>query len=57
MGGDAHPGARASRPHAVPIRAAQIPCDGVAGHAAGENAMGPAEAAPWRRCRSSRAGR
>ena len=48
------PGARASRPHAVPWVAAQFPCDVAAGHPAGGNRIGPAEAEPWRRCRSIR---
>ena len=43
----AHPGARASRPHAVPSRSAQFPRDGAPGHPAGRNAMGPAEAESW----------
>ena len=50
----AHPGARASRPHALPLRVAQFPCDGAPGHLAGGNAMGSAEADSWRRCRSTR---
>ena len=49
-----HPGARASRPHAIPLRAAQFPCDAAPGHPAGGNGMGSAEAGSWRRCRSSR---
>ena len=52
--GATHPGARASRPHALPLRAAQFPCDSAPGHPAGGNGMGPAEAEPWRRCRSTR---
>ena len=48
------PGARASRPHAVPSVIAQFPCDAAPGHTAGGNRMGPAEAEPWRRCRSIR---
>ena len=48
------PGARASRPHAIPLRAAQFPCDTAPVHPAGGNAMGPAEAESWRRCRSTR---
>ena len=51
---DTHPGARASRPHAVPSVAAQFPCDVAADRPAGGNRMGPAEAEPWRRCRSIR---
>ena len=43
------PGARASRPHAVPSVAAQFPCDVAADRPAGGNRMGPAEAG--RRCR------
>ena len=39
-----HPGARASRPHAVPSVAAQFPCDVAADRPAGGNRMGPAEA-------------
>ena len=46
------PGARASRPHPLPLPGAQFPCDATAGHPAGGNPMGPAEAEPWRRCRS-----
>ena len=49
-----HPGARASLPHALPLRAAQFPCDAASGHLAGGNAVGPAEAESWRRCRSIR---
>ena len=51
--GECHLGARASRPHALPLRAAQFPCDGVPGHPGGGNAMGSAGAESWRRCRSS----
>ena len=42
--GAAHPGARASRPHALPLRAAQFPCGAAPGHFHGGNGMGPAEA-------------
>ena len=45
------PGARASRPHAVPSVAAQFPCDVAADRSAGGNRMGPAEAEAGRRCR------
>ena len=45
------PGARASRPHAVPWVAAQFPCDVAADRPAGGNRMGPAEAEAGRRCR------
>ena len=52
-----HPGARASRPHAIPLRAAQFPCDAAPGHPAGGTAwarpkQGPgvvAGRAGWRR--------
>ena len=47
-----HPGARASRPHALTLRAAQFPCELAPGHPAGGNGMGPAEAKSWGRCRS-----
>ena len=49
--GTTPPGARASRPHAVPSVAAQFPCDVAADRPAGENRMGPAEAEAGRRCR------
>ena len=45
------PGARASRPHAVPSVAAQFPCDVAADRPAGGNRMGAAEAEAGRRCR------
>ena len=48
----AHLGARASRPHAPPLRAAQFPCDVAPGHPAGRNGMGSVEAESWPRCRS-----
>ena len=50
---EAHPGARASRPHALPSRAAQFPCDRAAGHPSAGNGMGPVQAEPRRRCRLS----
>ena len=49
--GTTPPGARASRPHAIPSVAAQFPCDVAADRPAGENRMGPAEAEAGRRCR------
>ena len=49
--GTTPPGARASRPHAVPSVAAQFPCDVAADRPAGGNRMGPAEAETGRRCR------
>ena len=51
-----HPGARASRPHAPPLRAAQFPWDGAPGQPAGGNGLGRAEPASWHRRRSSRLG-
>ncbi len=54
MGGGAHPGARASRPHALPLCAAQFPCDVAPGRPAGRNGMDSDKAESWRRCRSSR---
>ena len=45
--------AAASGPvHPVPLPAARFPFDAAAGHPAGGNRIGPAEAEPWRRCRS-----
>ena len=35
----AHPGTRASRPHALPLRSAQFPCDAAPGHPAGGNGV------------------
>ena len=49
--GTTPPGARASRPHAVPSVAAQFPCDVATDRPAGGNRMGPAEAEAGRRCR------
>ena len=46
------PGARASRPHALPLRTAQFPCDAAPDHPAGKNGTVPAEAESWRRCGS-----
>ena len=43
-----HPGTRASRPHVLPLRSAQFPCDLAPGHPAGGNGMGSAEAEAWR---------
>ena len=56
MGRGTPPGARASRPHALPLRTAQFPCDMAPGHPAAGNGLGSAEAESWRRCRSSRVG-
>ena len=49
--GTTPPGARASRPHAVPSVAAQFPCDVATDRPAGGNRMGTAEAEAGRRCR------
>ena len=49
--GTPHPGARASRPHAVPWVAAQFPCDVAADRPAGGNRRGPAEAEAGGLCR------
>ena len=45
-------GARASRPHAVPLAAAELQCDAAGSHPVGGNGIGRAEGEPWRRCRS-----
>ena len=50
---EAHPGARASRPHAPPSRAAQYVYDVAAGNPGSGNGVGLGEADPWRVCRSS----
>ena len=44
-------GARASRPHAVPLAATELPCDAAGSHPAGGNLIGQAEGEPWRRSR------
>ena len=49
-----HPGTRASRPHALPSRAAQYAYDVAAGDPTASNAVCAAEAGPWRVCRSTR---
>ena len=49
-----HPGARASRPHAILLRTAQFPCDVAPGHPADVDAIDSAEAESRRRCRSTR---
>ena len=45
-------GARASRPHPVPLAAAELQCDAAGSHPVGGNGIGRAEGEPWRRCRS-----
>ena len=52
---EAHPGARASRPHALPLPAAQFPRNAPPRHPPGGNATGSAQAESWRPCRSIRA--
>ena len=49
-------GARASRPHPVPLAAAELQCDAAGSHAVGGNGIGWAEGEPWRRCRSMQVG-
>ena len=44
-------GARASRPHAVPLAAAELRCNAAGSHPVGGNRIGQAEGEPWRRCR------
>ena len=45
-------GARASRPHPVPLAAAELQCDAAGSHPVGGNGIGRAEGEPWRRSRS-----
>ena len=45
------PGARASRPHAVPLAVAELQCDAAGSHPVGGNSIGQAEGEPWRRSR------
>ena len=44
-------GARASRPHPVPLAAAELQCDAAGSHPVGGNRSGQAEGEPWRRFR------
>ena len=44
-------GARASRPHAVPLAAAELQCDAAGSHPVCGNSSGQAVGQPWRRCR------
>ena len=44
-------GARASRPHPVPLAAAELQCDAAGSHPVGENPIGQAVGKPWRRSR------
>ena len=45
------PGARASRPHAVPLVVAELPRGFAGSHYVGSNRSGQAEGEPWRRSR------
>ena len=49
-------GARASRPHPLPLAAAELQCDAAGSHPVGGNRIGQAEGEPWRRSRSARQG-
>ena len=44
-------GARASRPHPVPLAAVELQCDAAGSHPVAGNSIGQAEGEPWRRCR------
>ena len=44
-------GARASRPHPVPLAAAELQCDAAGSHPVGGNSSGQAVGEPWRRSR------
>ena len=44
-------GARESRPHPVPLAAAELQCDAAGSHPVGGNSIGQAEGEPWRRSR------
>ena len=44
-------GARASRPHPVPLAAVEHQCDAAGSHPVGRNSSGQAEGDPWRRSR------
>ena len=50
-------GARASRPHPVPLAAAELQCDAAGSHPVGGNSIGQAAGEPWRRCRLIQVGR
>ena len=50
-------GARASRPHPVPLAAAELQCDAAGSHPVGGNRIGQAEGEPWRRSRLIQVGR
>ena len=44
-------GARASRPHPVPLAAAELQCNAAGSHPVCANSIGQAEGEPWRRSR------
>ena len=44
-------GARASRPHPVPLDGAELQCDAAGSHPVGDNPIGQTEGEPWRRSR------
>ena len=50
-------GARASRPHPVPLAAAELQCDAAGSHPVGGNSIGQAEGEPWRRSRLIQVGK
>ena len=49
-------GARASRPHPVPLAAAELQRDAAGSHPVGGNPIGQAEGEPWRRSRLMQVG-
>ena len=49
-------GARASRPHPVPLAAAELQRGAAGSHPVGRNSSGQAEGEPWRRSRLIQAG-
>ena len=50
-------GARASRPHPVPLATAEFQCDAVGSHSVAGNRIGQAEREPWRRSRLIQVGK
>ena len=50
-GSDWAVGARASRPHPVPLVGAELPCDAAGSHPVGGNSISQDEGEPWRRSR------
>ena len=51
VAGEAGLGARASRPHPVPLAAAELQCDAAGSHPVCGNRIGQAEGEAWRRSR------